>query len=353
MALIRFFKPTLKRKDMDAVLQTMVDEKIGPGERRREFVRLFSAYTGFKDGVSLRSYVDAIRIALISAGCTNGTKIITSVLSPEIYKYVVKEAGAELMLCDINPDTGCISLEAVNKAMAEGASILLLHEPICQLPTDLGPLKDSGLFIIEDITQSVGSRNTPSEEEKREIGSYPGSLGSILICAFEEDGVISTGGGSVVLGSKDGVVEQIKSAVKPYSSYIEMPDMNAALGIIQLANLSDLLRRRAELYKLFSSALMKSEHKLFGGKGIDFVPNGYAFPVLLNGRPDETITFANKYGVSCKRSFTKCVGSGFQDRFDLYPNAVPALSRGVSFPLYPFLQAKDTEAIMKVLSHLP
>ena len=32
MDLIRFFKPTLRRKDMDAVLQTMVDEKIGPGE---------------------------------------------------------------------------------------------------------------------------------------------------------------------------------------------------------------------------------------------------------------------------------------------------------------------------------
>ena len=81
--------------------------------------------------------------------------------------------------------------------------------------------------------------------------------------------------------------------------------------------------------------------------------NGYAFPVIVNGRPEESIDFAKKHGVVCRRSFTKSVGIHYQERFDLFPNAVAALNRGLSFPLYPFLSQKDTEALNKVLSHLP
>ena len=51
---IRYTKPTLIRKDMDAVLQTMVDEKIGPGEKRREFIKLFALYIDKKDGIAVR-----------------------------------------------------------------------------------------------------------------------------------------------------------------------------------------------------------------------------------------------------------------------------------------------------------
>ena len=44
MASIKFQKPALFRKDMDAVLQTMVDEKIGPGDRKKAFIKAFSSY---------------------------------------------------------------------------------------------------------------------------------------------------------------------------------------------------------------------------------------------------------------------------------------------------------------------
>lgn len=353
MALIRFFKPTLRRKDMDAVLQTMVDEKIGPGERRKEFLRLFCQYIGAKDGVTLRSYVDAISIALKSAGAIAGDKIIVSVLSPEIYKAVADQLSLELVLVDTNPATGCMSLEAVRKAAEEGGKIVLLHEPLCQLPVNLADLNDLGLPVIEDITQSVGSSMVADTEGPVVPGSKPGTLGSIIICAFEEDGVLSTGGGAVVLSTKDSLADEIKGYFKLYSPYIDLPDMNAALGIVQLTNLPSLLQRRAELYKLFSQSVMKTDNKLFGQGGIDFSSNGYVFPVTCQGRPDEAIAFAAKYQVSCRRSFTKSVGARYQDRFDLYPGAVPSLSRGISFPLYPFLQSKDVDAIMKVLSHLP
>ena len=97
-SLIRFFKPTLRRKDMDAVLQTMVDEKIGPGERRRDFLKQFAQYVDLKDGITDRSYPSALATALKAVGVKAGDKVIISVLSPEIYRTVIESLGATMLL---------------------------------------------------------------------------------------------------------------------------------------------------------------------------------------------------------------------------------------------------------------
>ncbi len=329
---------------MDAVLQTMVDEKIGPGERRKDFLRLFCQYVKAKDGACLRSYLDALEISISAFSLEKGSKLGISVLSPNIYRVVAERLGLEIVLMDIDPLTGCISMDAVNKAVEEGVNTLLIHEPVCQLPQNLEGLKELGLNVIEDITESIGSS----------FGDLSaGSIGNVVVCGLEEDGIISTGGGAIVVSSDVEKAELIKSLSRQTSPYTELADMNAALGIIQLINLPDLLKRRGEIFRMYQQALMKTNNKLFGEKNIDFKSNGFVFPVVVNGRPDEVIQFAQKYNVSCKRTFTKTIGIRYADRIDLFPGAVDALSRGLSFPLYPFLQPKDIEAIVKVIGHLP
>ena len=329
---------------MDAVLQTMVDEKIGPGERRKDFLRLFCQYVGAEDGSCLRSYLDALELSLSVFSLEKGAKVGVSVLSPAIYRTAAERLGLEIVLMDIDPLTGCISMESVNKAMEEGVSTFIVHEPVCQLPSGLEGMKELGVNIIEDVTESIGS-------SFGELSA--GKLGSVVVCALEEDGIISTGGGAVVVARNPELAESIKSIARQTSPYTELADMNAALGIIQLVNLPDLLKRRSEIFRMYQQALMKTGNRLFGEKNIDFSSNGFVFPVIVNGRPDEIIAFAQKYNVSCKRSFTKSIGIRYADRIDLYPGAVDALSRGLSFPLYPFLQPKDLEAIVKVIGHLP
>ena len=353
MDLIRFFKPTLRRKDMDAVLQTMVDEKIGPGERRKEFLKQLAAFLNLKDGITNRSYPEALMLALKSAGVKAGDKIIASVLSPEIYKTAAEALGAELLLADVSAETGCLSEESISRAFEKGGSAILLHEPVCQLPSGLENIRDLGLPVIEDVTQSFGSRIEEGSEEDKTLILAPGMTGDIVVCAFEEDCIISTGGGAAVLSKSEERIDALKKLASAWSPYNDLPDMNAALGIIQLSSLDSLLARRNELYKMFMQSVMKTENKIFGLKSVDFLSNGYVFPVVVNSKPDDCIAFAKKYSVSCKRTFTKSVGIHYQDRFDLYPNAIPALNRGLSFPLYPFLQQKETEALNKVLSHLP
>jgi len=96
--MIQFYKPTLKRRDMDSVLQTMVNEKIGPGERARAFVQSFCEKIKATSGAAYRTYPDCLEAALRAAGAQNGTKVAVSPLSPAIYRSILEGLGCEIKI---------------------------------------------------------------------------------------------------------------------------------------------------------------------------------------------------------------------------------------------------------------
>ena len=343
MALIRFYKPALYRKDMDAVLQTMVDEKIGPGERKKEFLKLFSVYIGKKDGIALRSYLDAIVASLNALELKEGDSVLISVLSPKIYLEAFRRTGIKPILIDTD-EAGLPSLEDAAKKLEENPKAFIYYEPVCQIPENFEGVKELGLPVIEDISQSLGSVWSETV--------HAGMGGDIVISEFEENGVISTGGGAAAVSSDDDKIEKLKKEAAIGSPYVDLPDMNAALGIVQLGKIDALLARRNELYRLFTQSQMKSGAKLFGASSPSFYANGYGFSVVVNTRPDEAIEFAQKHGVSSRRTFTSSIGSRYQDKYDRFPNAIAPVTRAISFPLYPFLSKSEIESIQRVVSHL-
>ena len=326
---IRFYKPALYRKDMDAVLQTMVDEKIGPGERKKEFLKTFASYIGKKDGIALRSYPDAISSSLEALGLEEGDGVLVSVLSPRIYLDVIKRQGLKAIIIDTD-ENGLPSLADAEKKLDENPKAFLYFEPICQIPDSISGIKDLGIPVIEDISQSLGSSygDEPSSEEESDESSsedekssvQAGDIGNIVISEFEENGVISTGGGAAAVTSDE--------------------------------DLEMLLERRNMIYRTFVQAQQKSGAKLFGSSSPLFKANGHSFSVIVETKPDEAIEFSQKHGVSSKRTFTQSIGVRYQDKYDRFPNAIAAITRAISFPLYPFLAKSEIESIQRVISHL-
>ncbi len=337
MAQIPFFKPALFRKDMDAVLQTMVDEKIGPGEKKRAFVKAFSQYTSKRDGVALRSYIDAIAEAFHALGLLEGDAVAMSVFTPLVYLDAMKRLSLKSVLVDVD-DEMMPSAEAVAAVLDEGVKALVLFHPLGNIPSDGDRYRELGLPIIEDITQSVGSSFG---------GMGPGRIGNIVIASTEEDSIVSTAGGALLMCDNEEIVEIMKKDVNPY---IELPDLNAALGIVQLLKLESIVLRRSNIYNLYADeARRKGRVKVFGMGGTEFVSNGYGFSCITQDRPDDVVEVAKKYSVTVRKTFSKAVGSRYQERYDRFPNAFPYLSRAVSFPLYPFLSNAEIQTVQKVI----
>ena len=340
---IRYTKPTLIRKDMDAVLQTMVDEKIGPGEKRREFIKLFALYIDKKDGIAVRSYVDAIAYSIQALKLEENSTIAISLFAPRVYEYVIKKLGYNIFLTD-SDEYSQPKIEDVQRAIIENnVKALIVFSPLGSLYRNVDDYKELSIPIIEDVSESLASE---FEEVKA------GSLGDIVICQFEEDGIISTAGGAIAVSRSQEIIDSLKKETEKIRKYTDLPDMNASLGIMQLQKLDNTIARRREIFNAFYQSLIKGEGKPFLTGNKNFLANGYTFPVVIENMMDEALQFSEKMGIEVKKSFTSTIGYKYLDRFDLYPNSVGPLSRCISFPLYPLLKSTDVDTIEKVLRHI-
>lgn len=345
--MIRFYKPTLKRGDMDSVLQTMVNEQIGPGERCSYFTSSFAEKTGCQSSVAFRTYPDCIESALRLAGAEKDTAVAISPLSPSIYKEVLDKLGCKIVWVDVDKENGLVNETLV---ASSGAQILILYENCGSIPlkynkdTTFADKCDFGsLVVIEDVTQSIGGHFR--DEAK------PGDWGKIVICALEEDNIISSAGGAV-LAVKSDLTYALRS--KKPSSYLRLPDMNAALGLVQLNHLDENCIRRREILKTYQQSLSKTNHRQFGLTLLDFESCAGSFSVFLDSKPEQTIKFAEKHDIPTAMTFEDCLLKDFEgDAFSLVPAAAAYYYRTVSFPVYPFLKASDVDSITKIIAHLP
>jgi len=96
-------KPTLKRKDMAGVLQSMVDDSIGPGIYSSDFLTSLSSLLHTKSySIALRSYVDAIYYSLKSLNLAPQSTVGVTSLSPYMYKMVVERLQLKTRIFDID-----------------------------------------------------------------------------------------------------------------------------------------------------------------------------------------------------------------------------------------------------------
>ena len=233
--IIQLEKPTLRRKDMDAVLQTMADEKIGPGELTQQFVSLLKQYMGDIGFVfALRDRYHALHYALAAVGVGKGSLVGVSALSPGFYRDVVTTLGASLQIFDVDPETGVLSFDEVSRFDTTKLTALLMYGPYGNLPS-YSDWDSLSLPIVEDITESFGS----AYDSRR-----AGSIGKIVVCSFEESCVVSTAGGSAILTDDAELGSNLGTLLEYSYPIIALPSMNAALGVVQLSQLDKNLKKR-------------------------------------------------------------------------------------------------------------
>jgi dTDP-4-amino-4,6-dideoxygalactose transaminase len=330
--IIRLEKPTLRRKDMDAVLQTMADEQIGVGDHTFAFTTLLQQKlnrTGYTTAV--RDRVHALYYALIGMGITEGSVVGISALSPRFYGTVVTSLGASVEIFDIDPTTGNVAYEDVAIFGFEKLDGIILYEPYGCFPIT-EHWNSVPIPLIEDITESFGSTWDDTTA---------GMSGDIVISAFEESSIVSTAGGAAIMTEDSLLAQRIESAIEPCYHEIALPGMNAALGVVQLSQMERNLEKRRAIFDRYRHALMKTRHALFGISHIEYGTNGYSFVVILDSKPEMVKQFALRYEVAIDLAFKNTVIGDNLEAYDRFPQAIPCVTRGVRFPLYPFLSSQD------------
>ena len=170
---IEVYSPTIRRKEMDAVLTAMVEDKIGPGEQAKFLIHTAKEKIRFDYCLALRSPAIALFLALKSLGLEKGQGVVVSALSPLYYGRVLADLGLEALYCDVLPATACMGRESVEQAMpgeTRGAGCIVLHHTLGYL-ADTAAIAELGIPVhiagdagkIGRITDAIRSGQTAAE----------------------------------------------------------------------------------------------------------------------------------------------------------------------------------------------
>ncbi len=379
------FRPTLRRRDFNSVLDCLVSDRIGAGSLSRELAAELARSLGVAGGYCLATYSGAVTSALRAVGVGPGDRVVLSALAPSLHLGCLAAIGAEPLVTDVEADTGLPDLAEAELQAASGARALLLHYPLGQVPRG-AELFSLGLPVVEDISQALGG----SVE-----GQRCGALGQAAVLSLAPEGIITAGGGAAVLMRERSGLRALRSVLAPLHPESLLPDMNAALGSAQLRRLERFLSSRREIAAAYRQAISRSRHRSFPwdeeAQGVDF-----SFPVIVRDSLNQVRAYATKHGVETILPFADAllavagVGAGGLEAgqavspagafapaaqaadpaggesvretgdapagtADLtrWPRATDLMRRCLLFPLYPALGRRDVQLAAKVLSSLP
>ena len=173
--------------------------------------------------------------------------------------------------------------------------------------------KKYNLKVLEDATEALGTYYT----EGRYKGKYAGTIGDIGVLSFNANKIITTGGGGMVVGDNEKLVEKVRflsSQAKKDTLYFihdeigynyRMLNLQAALGTSQIDQLESFIETKIKNYKIYKEELEKVE----GLEILPFVEGIRANYWFYSLKIDK-----EKYGIGRDELLQKLVDAGMQTR---------------------------------------
>ena len=378
--MIQTYSTTIRRKEMDAVLTCMVDERIGPGELNNRFIQQVKTFFDCDGAVALRSPETALKYALKSIGFEDGGIIMISALAPSWQLFAIEDLGYKALVLDVEDSTGVVNAEIVQRGINHGGRLLLLHESMGILP-QMDEIMALGIPVIEDVSKSAGAL-VPVQEENGQPGKpiKAGSFGVYSILCLEEKDVITAGGGAVLMAPNRREWIVLKRFVDEISSTELLPDINCALGWVQLKEFQKNEESRKQIFSLYQRACLSGRHKMFTrtnnpgtlpvsdsqnskdnaentGKEhfeFDYTSTMSSFPLILTSSFKDVKQYAAKKDIEISLAYEDSVIAKREEEFSASCIRAKSLYlRCALFPLYPRLTHSQVSKIVKVLGTLP
>jgi len=339
-------RPSLGEAEAQAAADVIRTGLLAQGEKVTEFERALARMAGQDEGVAVSSGTAAVFLALKGLGIGPGDEVIFPSYVCTALWHAVSQAGATPVLVDIDPETYHPSPEAVSRAITSKTKAVIVPH-LFGLPADLSELEKSGIPLIEDCAHTLGAS----------MGGRPvGSVGALTVCSFYATKLITTGEGGMVLGRSGPRMARIhamrqydeRDALESAFNY-KMTDMQAALGLCQVTDLPQFIKRRQAIAAQYTAAL----HGLKANPPAGIPRHDhvfYRYVVRLPQSVEPAMKAFAELGVTCRRPIFKPT----HQYFDLkgFSGTDLAWERSLSIPIYPSLADHEVERVVDAMRHV-
>lgn len=278
--MIPYGRQQITPEDEAAVLAVLRSDWLTQGPKVPEFEAAVTRATGAAHGVAVNSATSALHIACLALGLGPGDLMWTSPVTFVASANVGRLCGAEVDFVDIDAETFNICPRALEAKLATAAQAgrlpkVLMPVHMCGQSADMARIgtlaRRYGVRVIEDASHAIGARLG-----ERPVGDCARS--DICVFSFHPVKIVTTAEGGVATTNdamlaaamarlrSHGVTRDSALMTEPshgpwYYQQIElglnyrMTELQAALGVSQMARLADVVARRTALADAYDAAL--------------------------------------------------------------------------------------------------
>lgn len=262
-------QPCFGPEEVEALQAVARSGAVLEGPNVGRFEQLVAGACHAPHAVAVSNVGIAMRLAWSVLGIGPGDEVICPALTSMATVDSLRTAGARPVFAGVDPRTYTLTPEAVEPLVNERTeAILVTHQ--FGLPVDLDGLRaladDRGLRLVEDAGAALGSR----------YRGRPVGMGAELACfSFDSSSPVTTGQGAVVTTTSAAFAQCLRSLRDRgdrlpdtvdcvdagaawgacLDGYCAMTEIQAALGVVQIRRLEDIVARHRELAACYARAL--------------------------------------------------------------------------------------------------
>jgi len=254
--------PWLGSQERAAVAEVVESGWVSQGPRVARFEREFAAVMQAPYAVATSSSRAAVHLALLVAGVRPGDDVVLPSLASIATADVVRDVGATPVFADVDPITGNVTGGTVARALTP-ATVAVVAVDQAGVPVDLrgirGVTDPLGVIVVEDASGGAGSIHH---------GRPVGAEAEITAWSFHPLDILTTGEGGMLTTTHAAWAARAKrlrehgtraspGADEPVEAGwdVRMTDLQAAIGLVQLGRLPEIICRRREIADRYRSEI--------------------------------------------------------------------------------------------------
>lgn len=271
MERINVMKPWLGAEEAAALAEVIDSGWVAQGPRVAAFEAAFAAAVQAPHAVATSNCTTALHLALVVAGMGPGDDVVVPSFSFIATSNAATYVGANPVFADVDPVTGNLTVQTIAAALTGRTRAVILPDQ-GGLPADLDAVRalcdPRGITVIEDAACGAGS-----DYRERPVGSGA----ELTAWSFHPRKILTTGEGGMLTCARPEHAERARrlrehamsvsaarrseSILAPTEEYGEigfnyrMTDLQAAVGLVQLGRLEEIVRRRRELAAVYAKQL--------------------------------------------------------------------------------------------------